>query len=189
MNYLETLSAQGLIKSEVFQKLSLFIDLILLWNDRINLTGLKSRPQLEEVLVGEAVLALPYLTISSRDVLDFGSGAGIPGLVWAICDPTARIVSLESRQKKIAFQKEVVREACLKAEIICGRFPEAVHDRSFDVIASRAIRFSPMLWDDALKMLRPDGRLVRFVTPNAEVEPSWRAVSISDRARLLISEK
>ena len=186
MNYLEMLSAQGLIDKSAFQKLSLFVDLILQWNERINLTGLKSRPQIEEVLVGEAVLALPHLRISGKSVLDFGSGAGIPGIVWAICDRKARITSVESRQKKVAFQKEVARETELAVEILSGRFPEAVQDRSFDVIATRAIRFSPSLWNAARNMLLPDGRLIRFSNPRSKPEEGWQAIPLSKRAQLLI---
>jgi 16S rRNA (guanine527-N7)-methyltransferase len=186
MNYLETLSAEGLIDKAALRKLSLFVDLILQWNDRINLTGFKTRPQIEEILVGEAVLALSHLSLADKDVLDFGSGAGIPALVWSICEGAAKITSLESRQKKVAFQKEVAREIGLNVQIVSGRFPESVQGRSYDVIATRAVRFSPDLWNEGKKLLRSAGRLIRFSSSNAASEEGWSNIRLSDRAQLLV---
>lgn len=173
------------ISPDAASKLSLFVDLILEWNARINLTGLRTRTEIEERLIGESVAALRALPVSGKTVLDFGSGAGIPGLVWAACDDSARITSLEIRQKKVAFQKEVLRTAGIDAEVVQGHFPEAVTGRQFDVIVTRAIRFSPSLWTAAEALLAPGGCLVRFGTPRQE-EPGWSVLPISPGTTLLI---
>src|SRR5262245_31411036 len=162
MNFLKTLQAQGLIDDTAYQNLQVFVSLILEWNSKINLTGFKIREEIEEILIGEAVFALKAVPVAGRSILDFGSGAGIPGLVWTLCNPTSKVTSVESRQKKVAFQKEVLRETQRVAEVIWGRFPEAVGGRHFDVVVTRAIRFSPALWLDAQKLLNPGGIMVRF---------------------------
>ena len=185
MSFLKHCKEQGLIDLTAFDKLSLFADLILQWNPRINLTGFKTREPLEEVLLGEAILALPHLGLTGEQILDFGSGAGIPGLVWAICRPAIALTSLESRHKKVAFQKEAARVLSLQAEILAGRFPEQVAMRQFDVIVSRAIRFSPSLWNEAEMLLRAGGRLVRFMKAQ-EPPPGWATFSLSSRAALAV---
>lgn len=172
-------------------KVSTFTDLILHWNSRINLTGYRTREEIDELLIGESVLAMRELQIAGyvkdgTSILDFGSGAGIPGLVWAMMDLPIEITSLEIRQKKIAFQKEVVRDLELKARIVLGRFPEAVSNERFDLIVSRAIRFDPKIWDQGRPLLNAGGRFVRFATANV-IETGSEALPVSDKTSLQIS--
>ncbi len=79
MNYLKTLQAQGLISDIALQKLERFSGQILEWNQRVNLTGFRSREEIEQNLLGESVLALRYIEVSSRDVLDIGSISNAAG--------------------------------------------------------------------------------------------------------------
>lgn len=172
-------------------KLSAFTDLILRWNSRINLTGYRTREEIDELLIGESVLAMRGLQNAGcindgSSILDFGSGAGIPGLVWAIMDLPIEITSLEIRQKKIAFQKEVVRDLGLKVRIMLGKFPESIWNERFDLIVSRAIRFDPKIWDQGRPLLNPDGRFVRFATANV-IETGSEAIPVSDKTSLQIS--
>jgi 16S rRNA (guanine527-N7)-methyltransferase len=177
---------QHLIQQNEWKLLVHFVDLILEWNPRINLTGFKTRPEIEDILVGESILAAKKLPVKTGTVLDFGSGAGIPGLVWAIVEPGLIVTSVEVRQKKVAFQKEVVRSLRLTAEIISGRFPDAVRGRKFDVITTRAIRFSLALWKAAREVLSPKGIIVRFATSNTP-EAGWESLRISERSTLFVS--
>jgi 16S rRNA (guanine527-N7)-methyltransferase len=174
------------------RKLSSFTDLILRWNSRINLTGYRTREQIDELLIGESVLAMGKLQNAGyikdgASILDFGSGAGIPGLVWVMMDLPIELTSLEIRQKKIAFQKEIVRDLGLKARIVLGKFPEAVSDSRFDLIVSRAIRFDPRIWERGRSLLNADGYFVRFATANA-TEPGWESIPVSDKTSLQISK-
>jgi 16S rRNA (guanine527-N7)-methyltransferase len=187
VSFLKTLLAQGLIDQPALQKLHIFVDLILEWNQRINLTGFHQQEEIEEILIGEALLALKFLWISGQSILDFGSGAGIPGIVWALCDPSANVTSIESRQKKVAFQKEVLRQTGATAEVIWGRFPEATPRREFDMIATRAIRISPVLWSDAKATLKSGGKLVRFGLATDPVGEEWSRYFLSNRSDLLVS--
>jgi 16S rRNA (guanine527-N7)-methyltransferase len=179
-----------ILSPDSLEKLSKFIDLILHWNSRINLTGYRNRKHVEELLIGESVLAAEALTdhglmTPSARVLDFGSGAGIPGLVWAALDLSIELSSLEIRQKKISFQKEVVRELNLKCKIISGRFPEAVSGQNFDLIVSRAIRYEPGIWGEGEQHLTPSGKFVRFAPGDAK-DVGWTTLPVSERTSLLI---
>jgi 16S rRNA (guanine527-N7)-methyltransferase len=139
---------------------------------------------METVLIGESILAAHALPLSGKEVLDFGSGAGIPGLVWAIYDSTVQITSLEIRARKIAFQKEVARNLDLYVEILLGRFPDAVERRKFDVITTRAVRVSPELWKNARVLLKSGGSLIQFAKSGARLE-GWDSIPISNRSCIL----
>jgi 16S rRNA (guanine527-N7)-methyltransferase len=185
MSLLSKWKDEGTLASGTFDTLQKFIDLLLQWNSRINLTGLGSREAIEEILVGESVLAAAAFPLSRKRTLDFGSGAGIPGLVWAILDPSIRLTSVEIRAKKISFQKEVVRQLGLSAEVIQGKFPDVVRHRKFNVIATRAVRFDEKLLERCTSLLEPNGSLLRFAS--SRTDPGiWQAVPLSDKSSLLI---
>jgi len=185
MSFLAKWKDEGLLSSTVFEKLNAFTNLLLHWNSRVNLTGLVSTDSIEEILIGESILAARVFPLSGKRVLDVGSGAGIPGLIWLICDPTIQLTSLEIRTRKVAFQKEVIRLLQLPAEILCGRFPDAVSNRKFDVVATRAVRFDSKWLPEATGVLAEGGRLLRFSASGA-VDSGWRSVPVSKRSALWI---
>lgn len=185
MALLKQWSSEGILPPVVFEKLNQFLDLLVEWNERINLTGLRSREEMERLLIGESVLAVRAFPMFGKKVLDFGSGAGIPGLVWAIYAPSIQVTSVEVREKKVTFQKEVIRKLALDVELLKGSFPHVVRERQFDVISTRGVRFSAKIWAQALPLLAPGGSFVRFANPNAQ-EPGWRTLPVSDRTSLLI---
>jgi 16S rRNA (guanine527-N7)-methyltransferase len=153
----------------------------------VNLTGLGSRSEMEEVLIGESLLAAQVLPISGKRVLDVGSGAGIPGIVWAIYDPTIRLTSLEIREKRVAFQKEAQRDLRLNIEVLKGTFPHAVAGRNFDWIATRAVRYTSAFEKQAVSLLSAGGRLVRFAGANA-AEDGWECQRLTPRASILVRQ-
>ncbi|HSP06815.1 MAG TPA: RsmG family class I SAM-dependent methyltransferase [Acidobacteriota bacterium] len=179
------MSDAGALTREAVERLEEMAALIHAWNPRVNLTGYKSVSEIEKLLIGESVAALSVLKLERCSVLDFGSGAGIPGLVWSLCEPSLRVVSLEIRHKKVAFQKEVLRRLGIAAEVVQGHFPEAVAARRFDCIVSRAIRLDARVWENSSRLLSPEGRIVRFATPGV-VEEGWRALPVSEHTTLLL---
>ncbi len=157
----------------------------------MNLTGYRTRQEIDELLIGESILAVLELqkveiVKGGTTILDFGSGAGIPGLVWAMLKLPIEITSLEIRQKKIAFQKEVVRKLGLQARVVLGKFPETVAGERFDLIVSRAIRFDPKIWEKGRTLLNSGGHFVRFAAPNLR-ESGWEALPVSEKTSLQIS--
>jgi 16S rRNA (guanine527-N7)-methyltransferase len=181
-------TSEGILTPATAEKLNTFLDLLFEWNTRVNLTGLHSRSEMEEILVGESLLAARALPISGKRVLDVGSGAGVPGLLWAIYDPTMLLTSLEVRQKKVAFQKEAQRILGLNVEVVRGMFPAAVvSGRSFDIVVTRAVRYTPTFEEEAVSLLLPGGTLVRFAGANAVVD-GWSSLNLSPRASMLIRQ-
>jgi 16S rRNA (guanine527-N7)-methyltransferase len=185
MTLLKQWRSEGLLSPAAFEKLTRFLDLLVEWNERINLTGFRSREDMETLLISESILVAREFPLSGKRVLDFGSGAGIPGLVWVLYDPSIQLTSVEIREKKVAFQKEVVRQLGLQAEVSRGTFPQIVKTRQFDIIATRAIRFSDRLWDEAIPLLAPGGSLIHISGPNSNAE-GWTSLPVSPRTTLLI---
>ncbi len=110
------------VPRETLQSLLRYIDLIQVWNQRINLTGAKNPREfiLHHVLdCGAALASLP----NSQQWLDVGTGSGLPGLVWAILRPNFQILLVESLQKRAAFLLRAKAELKLvNVEVLAKRF-------------------------------------------------------------------
>src|SRR5436190_23990767 len=80
---------------------------LLAWNSRVNLIGPEAVANLREH-IDEAVAAAEHLK-PVGEVLDFGSGGGLPAIPMAIVSPGARFHMVEVDKKKWAFLKHIVR--------------------------------------------------------------------------------
>ncbi len=85
-----------------------YLDLLLKWNRRINLTALRSPDDIITRHFLDSLLLLPHLPETGR-LLDIGSGAGFPGLPLKIARPGLSVDLVEATTKKASFLKEAVR--------------------------------------------------------------------------------
>ena len=107
------------------QSISIYIDLLLRWNARINLTSVRDPEQIVTRHFGESLFAARHLfpRVPSNDhVIDLGSGAGFPGLPLKIWAPHIRLTLVESNHKKATFLREVARALTLtNVNVFAGR--------------------------------------------------------------------
>src|ERR1700686_1797783 len=88
-------------------QLSLYLDLLLKWNARTNLTAIRDPEEIVRRHFGESLFAARRLALSeiapvAITLLDFGSGAGFPGLPIALLRPAVQVTLAESQNKKAA---------------------------------------------------------------------------------------
>lgn len=95
--------------SETQQRtLLLYLDQLLLWNKAYNLTAITDP---EEALIKHIIDCLAIIThLPSGSLLDIGTGAGMPAVIIAICQPERQCTALDSNQKKIRFIKQISSE-------------------------------------------------------------------------------
>jgi 16S rRNA (guanine527-N7)-methyltransferase len=144
--------------------LQLYKKELLRWNERINLIGPEARDNLD-AHIKEAIAAAEILK-PRGNVLDFGSGGGLPAIPMAIVSPEATFTFVEADQKKWAFLKHVVRECGLSAVVVGDRLSRALErlpqDLRFSLVTSRAVG-DPEEWVPPLReWLEPDGRVALF---------------------------
>lgn len=131
----------------VFDQLAFYLDLLLKWNARVNLTAIRSPEEIVRRHFGESLFAGLHLECSTWNipgsagpsVLDFGSGAGFPGLPIQILWPELRVTLAESRHKKAAFLREAVRTLGLQTEVWADRVENMPGHRRFPVVTLRAV--------------------------------------------------
>jgi 16S rRNA (guanine527-N7)-methyltransferase len=140
---------------------------LLKWSERVNLIGPEARENLD-AHIDEALAAAEILK-PTGNVLDFGSGGGLPAIPMALASPEARFHLVEADQKKWAFLKHVVRECGLSAVIYGDRLDRALKrfpaDLRFSLVTSRAVG-SPEEWVPSLAS-RADKFALFQSTPDA----------------------
>ncbi|OGP53933.1 MAG: 16S rRNA (guanine(527)-N(7))-methyltransferase RsmG [Deltaproteobacteria bacterium RBG_13_52_11b] len=115
---------------------------LLKWNQKINLTAIRTEKGIVLKHFLDSLSVYPYLPVHSS-LLDLGSGAGFPGIPLKIVEPSFGMTLIDSVLKKVDFQRHIIRILGLKGiETIHGRvqekeIPEKVEGRC-DVVISRA---------------------------------------------------
>ena len=125
-------------------QLSLYLDLLLKWNARTNLTAIREPEEIVRRHFGESLFAGGHLDPATRTLLDLGSGAGFPGLPIALFHPEIAVTLAESQNKKATFLREVVRTLNLtNVEIWAARAESMPPARQFDTVTLRAVDNMP----------------------------------------------
>jgi len=138
--------------------------LLLKWSERINLIGPEARANLDEH-IGEALEAARILK-PTGNVLDFGSGGGLPAIPMAVASPDATFYLCEVDQKKWSFLKRAVRECALNSVVLGDRLQRALETLDpnvrFGLVTSRAVG-RPNAWVPLLAdRLDSGGRVALF---------------------------
>ncbi|MDP1527051.1 MAG: 16S rRNA (guanine(527)-N(7))-methyltransferase RsmG [Rhodocyclaceae bacterium] len=144
MNLKTGIAALGLsLPAEAEEKLTAYLGLLAKWNKTFNLTAIRDPAEMVTHHLLDSLSALPILqksALAGRHALrlaDVGSGAGLPGLVLAMARPDWQVTSVETVEKKAAFQRQAKIELGLtNVSIHCGRV-EAFTE-GFDGVISRA---------------------------------------------------
>jgi 16S rRNA (guanine527-N7)-methyltransferase len=126
----------------LYTQLSKYLDLLLRWNARTNLTAIRDPEEIVRRHFGESLFAASHLSPvlpPTATILDFGSGAGFPGLPIQLLLPSLRVTLAESQGKKAAFLREAVRTLGLSTEVWAARVETMPQDRRFDAVTMRAV--------------------------------------------------
>ena len=117
------------------RKLLLYLDQLLLWSKTYNLTAITD-PQ--EALIKHLIDCLAIIThLPAGNLLDIGTGAGLPAVIIAICQPERQCSALDSNQKKVRFIKQISSELELgNIQPIAARIE--AHEGQYKVVTSRA---------------------------------------------------
>ncbi len=158
---------------ELYPKLVSYLDLLLRWNARTNLTAIRDPEMIVRRHFGESLFAARWLSghlQDGDDLLDFGSGAGFPGVPIQLFYPKLRITLAESQGKKAAFLRELVRTLGVEAEVWAERVETMSVGRQFTAVVLRAVDDAQRARDEARNRVREGGFLVELSTSSPSGE-------------------
>jgi 16S rRNA (guanine527-N7)-methyltransferase len=158
-------------------QLSTYLDLLLKWNARTNLTAIRDPEEIVCRHFGESLFAAQHIGTPDT-LLDLGSGAGFPGLPIALLRPNVQITLAESRNKKATFLREVVRTLDLpNVEVWAARAEALPATRQFHTVTLRAVDNMEAALPVARAKIAPGGQLL-LLTTTAHTPPDGRSIPI-----------
>ena len=150
--------------SDLADKISAYIDLLLKWNRRISLTTVTKPSEIVRFHFGESLFALSQLKFRESRLADVGSGAGFPGLPLAMALPALKVTVIESNLKKCAFLAEVIRQLSISnATVAPRRMEELEASAQFDFVTARALGRLPELLVWSREHLATAGRVLLWL--------------------------
>ncbi len=179
--------------------ISTYIDLLLKWNARINLTAIRGPDEIVQRHFGESFFAAKYLLEQKQlqTAIDLGSGAGFPGAPFALLAPDVQVTLIESQQKKATFLKELIRVLELKNVRVFSDRAESYPEKA-DLVILRAVEKFEHALPMAIRLTKAGGRSALMISAGQvelarglSAEVSWGdAVKIpcSNSRELLVGE-
>jgi 16S rRNA (guanine527-N7)-methyltransferase len=139
-----------------------YLSLIVRWNARMNLTAVRDEEGILRRHFVESIACAQVLPAGIETLLDFGSGAGFPGIPIALCRPEISVTLAESQGKKAAFLQEAVRVLGLSAQVYSGRAETLA--TQFDCVTLRAVDRMEMAVGAGAGLVQAGGCLVLMTT-------------------------
>jgi len=143
------------LPAEAQQKLLAFRDLLLKWNKTYNLTALRDPQQAVSHHLLDSLAILPH--VGAGNLLDVGSGGGLPGIPLAIARPELSVSMVDTVQKKTTFLQQAVIELALKNVTVHHARVEEMQGQ-YAQISSRAFAEIGLFISLTRHLLAPNGR-------------------------------
>jgi 16S rRNA (guanine527-N7)-methyltransferase len=164
-------------------KLMDYLALMFKWNAVYNLTSLRDPMQMVTHHLLDSLAAVPAFA-GARNVLDVGSGGGLPGIVLAIVRPDMKVSMIDTVHKKTAFLTQVKAELGLaNVTVYTARVEQLQVSDKFDVITSRAFADLSDFVNWSAHLLADGGRYIALkgVAPKDEQErlpAEWKVIKV-----------
>jgi len=164
----ELLQKAGLapLDDETAHKFEVYISLFVRWNKKLNLSSVRDEEGILSRHFIESIAVAQSLSPEVATLLDFGSGAGLPGIPIALCRPRIAVTLAESQVKKAAFLQEALRVLGIEARVHADRAEtlSEVPNQVFDCVVLRAVEKMPKAVAAAVKLVAPQGWLALMTT-------------------------
>ena len=165
------------------EKLMDYLALMFKWNSVYNLTSLRDPMQMVTHHLLDSLAAVPAFA-QAHNVLDVGSGGGLPGIVLAVVRPGMKVSMIDTVHKKTAFLTQVKAELGLSnVTVYTARVEQLQVSDKFDVITSRAFADLSDFVNWSSHLLADGGRYIALkgVAPKDEQErlpAAWQVTGV-----------
>ncbi|TVP83144.1 MAG: 16S rRNA (guanine(527)-N(7))-methyltransferase RsmG [Alkalicoccus sp.] len=183
----EALEERGItLNNEQLQRLSRYYEILVDWNERMNLTAITEK---EEVYLkhfyDSLTAAFSFDFRRPLRVVDVGAGAGFPSLPLKICFPEIDVTIVDSLNKRITFLNALAEELDLTGVAFYHDRAEQFarkkeHREQYDVVLSRAVARMSVLTELCLPLVKKDGMFIAMKASGAaeELEDARKAIQL-----------
>jgi 16S rRNA (guanine527-N7)-methyltransferase len=168
------------LSSQQLKDLQSYLDLLVMWNSKMNLTAIRDPEEIVTRHFGESLFAAKSLfpDRAAQSVIDVGAGAGFPGIPIKIWNGAVELTLIESNQKKAVFLREVIRALGLKHVSVEAARAEHLSVKA-DIVTLRAVERFEQVLPIARRLVKPRGRLALLIG-DAQVQTAKIALSEID---------
>ena len=175
------------LSSDQISQLMAYLELLLRWNQKINLTAIRDPESCVTRHFGESLYLSRWVELKGR-LLDIGSGAGFPGLSLKIIFPHLSVTLLEPVAKKRAFLKEVARVCGMSlVEVRRERLEDFAGGPSlalYDAATARAVGHLEELVPLAWRCLKAGGEIFLWLSRRQAIEIGYMEDALKEVRRL-----
>lgn len=176
---LEALPGAALSTAErvtVDAALGRYLDLLVTWNERLDLTAARHEDELVDLFVADAALLARFAQseLETEPWVDVGSGAGAPGLTLKLMRPGLPIQLVEPKSKRVTFLRTAQGSLGLQGLLVRREHAEALPAACASWAVSRAT-LAPGLWLQEGARVATRGVWVLLAQGEAPTHPGWRA--------------
>jgi len=158
------------IPPQVQEKLLAYLSLLTKWNKVYNLTAVRDPLEMVTLHLLDSLSVMPH--INTKNILDVGSGGGLPGIVLAICKPELQVTTVDTVQKKVIFMRQVKGELGLNnLTPMHTRVESFQPNEPFEMVISRAFSEIALFIQLTKHLIAKNGRwlAMKGAIPTAEL--------------------
>ena len=166
-------------------RLNLYGNLLLEWNEKINLTAITEPEDVLYKHFYDSLLFFKAVKVEKNaKIIDVGTGAGFPGMVLKIARPDINLTLLDGLNKRLIFLADVLEKLNLTAELVHSRAEEGGKNQKyreqFDFSCARAVANLPVLSEYCIPFVKKGGYFVALkgATAKEEAESAQNAYKI-----------
>lgn len=194
LKFFDALATEGYVLNDHQRQLCLmYLDLILKYNSVMDLTANDTKESILEKNFFDSIISLSNYDYENKSLIDVGSGAGFPGILYAIVCPNLKVTLLEPMQKRVMFLNVVKETLKLdNVEVICARAEDfAKNNREkFDYASARGVAKLNILLELIIPLLKVQGIFIALKGKKAfeEENEAQNACKILDAKRICVKE-
>lgn len=160
---LEPFLAKPLYREQL-ESVAVYLNLLLKWNSKINLTAVRDPEAILTRHFGESFFAAEHLLqpYDSLSAIDIGSGAGFPGLPLKLWASSIEITLIEANRRKATFLREAIRALGMQGIAVQASRAETVQTQA-DLVTLRAVERFERILPIARGLVSPGGRLALLI--------------------------
>lgn len=163
------------LSAEAIEKLELYGNLLLEWNEKINLTAITEPEEILYKHFYDCLLFFEAVNVpENASIIDVGTGAGFPGMVLKIARPDIRLTLLDSLGKRVTFLRELANTLSLYVNTLHLRAEDGGQDKTlreqFDISCARAVANLNVLSEYCVPFVKTGGIFVAMKGKSAEDE-------------------
>lgn len=170
------------ITNDILEKLSIYYDYLIEWNDKVNLTSITDRKSVYLKHFYDSLTLIKAIDLNKEiSVCDIGTGAGFPGLVLKIVFPKLNMTLVDSTRKRTVFLQQLIDKLNIKnCSVVTSRAENFIKNNreKFDLITCRAVSKLNIISELCIPGVKINGY---FIPMKANIEEELKNIDILNK--------